>query len=95
MNYYKYVLSEAVGEAKWGGGTFLYEVGEDRWAVRQLEIFEDGIVLSYDASHDDDQFGFLADQRFPDDREGEYYRQYEISKAEFEQAWRTFNPVNR
>jgi hypothetical protein len=45
--------------AGWGECVRYVEIGEDRYAVRQVEVYGDGRVLRYDRSHWCDRFGQL------------------------------------
>ncbi|AFZ23484.1 hypothetical protein Cylst_1182 [Cylindrospermum stagnale PCC 7417] len=91
--YYKWFWDEAFGGDydAWGTSTYFMEIGIDLYANRQLEVYENGNVLSYDGSHHADNFGRLCDQRLGD---GDI-QEFEISKAEFEQVWQTKIPINR
>ena len=46
--------------AGWGASDWLFETDEDGRVVRQVEVFENGNVLLYDASHDEDAYGGLS-----------------------------------
>ena len=45
--------------ADWGECVRYIEIGDDRYAVRQVEVYGDGRVLRYDRSHWCDRFGQL------------------------------------
>ena len=74
-----------------GSSVWLFELGPDNFATKQLEIYEDGTVFAYDAEHDHDQFGMLADQPF----DLEEFASFEISPVEFDTSWASARPVNR
>jgi hypothetical protein len=76
--------------ADWGECVRYVEIGEDRYAVRQVEVYSDGRVLRYDRSHWCDRFGqlfgclFSHKQKAIDGRRGAEV----IDGKEFERAWR-------
>ena len=74
----------------WGAMTRYLEVGGDRYAVRQVEVFENGNELRYDRSHWCDAFGQLFGLRFS--RQPKWAVFFpgggEIEAAEFERVWR-------
>jgi hypothetical protein len=74
----------------WGRATYFFELGSDQRVVRQLEIYENGNVLSYDQSHPEDQFGGLAMDFDPVDMQP-----FEISPQALEEAWSRNVPTNR
>jgi hypothetical protein len=79
-------LSEPV--ASWGGFTRYLHVGDDLRALRHVDLFEDGQVLSYDRRHWVDEYGMLADAQINRNRKaGPWGRSEEIEAAEFEQVW--------
>jgi hypothetical protein len=93
MRYFKRPWDEDRGDeyASWGTSIWYFEVN-DQWEVlRQLEVYESGTILAYDASHLEDRYGMLADQELPP----EEMPPFEITKAEFEQAWNSARPLNR
>lgn len=74
--------------ALWGTFTRYWEVGEDLWALRQVDVFRNGNALSYDHCHWMDAFGMLGDARINRNRkEGSWGRAVEIDAAEFEHWW--------
>jgi hypothetical protein len=76
--------------ADWGECVRYVEIGEDRYAVRQVEDYNDGRVLRYDRSHWCDRFGqlfgcqFSHKQKAIDGRLGAEV----IDAKEFEREWR-------
>ena len=46
--------------ANWGECTRYVEIGDDRYAVRQVEVYNKGRVLRYERSHWCDRFGQLS-----------------------------------
>jgi hypothetical protein len=91
--YYKWFWEQCFegGYDGWGTSTYFMEIGVDLYASRQIEVYENGNVLTYDNSHIGDNFGMLCDQKIGDSDMIEF----EISKAEFEQIWLTRTPINR
>jgi hypothetical protein len=76
--------------ADWGECVRYVEIGNDRYADRQVEVYSDGRVLRYDRSHWCDRFGqlfgclFSHKQKAIDGRLGAEF----IEAKEFERAWR-------
>ncbi|OUL34153.1 hypothetical protein BV372_14445 [Nostoc sp. T09] len=91
--YCKWFWDESLGGEyeHWGTSTYFMEVGHDLYAVRQIEIYENGNILSYDRSHLTDDYGMLCDKQFNE----EDLLEFAITKAEFEQIWNTKIPINR
>ena len=63
--YYEKAIQQgpAINEPaeNWGQFTRYLEIGDDLRAVRQMDVFEDGQMLSYDRVHWVDEFGILGD----------------------------------
>ncbi|WP_193198060.1 hypothetical protein [Nostoc sp. MG11] len=91
--YCKWVWDESFeGEFDtWGTSTYFMEIGQNLHAIRQIEVYENGNVLSYDGNHFSDNYGMLCDQRIGEDD----IQEFEITKIEFEQVWNTKTPINR
>ncbi len=74
--------------ASWGPFTRYLEIGEDLRPVRQVDVFEDGHMLSYDRVHWVDEFGMLGDAKINRNRkQGPWGKSGEIESAEFESIW--------
>lgn len=74
--------------ASWGKFTCYLEIGEDLWPVREVRVFENGNMLSYDRAHWVDDFGTLGDARINRNRKQGLWGQFEeIEAAEFERVW--------
>ena len=94
MRYYKAFWGEARGDEydSWGGCTFWYEVGDDGWPTRHMEVYEDGTVLQYGfGAVDEDEYGFLAcglidPEEFPPGSE--------TTEEAFKDAWTAAKPIN-
>jgi hypothetical protein len=75
--------------ANWGRFTCYLEIGDDLRPVRQVDVFEDGHMLSYDRVHWIDKFGMLGDAKINRNRkQGPWGRSEEIESTEFERIWR-------
>ena len=72
----------------WGPCSVFFEIGEELWPVRQVEVFENGEMLSYDCAHWVDGFGMLycCRRRRPGASGGPGD---EIGAEEFERVWAT------
>lgn len=68
----------------WGASTWYFEIGEDSFPIRQVEIYDRGPTLRYGPEHDEDQYGFLSYAKFDDDED---WTPWEIPRAQFELAW--------
>jgi hypothetical protein len=72
----------------WGRFTRYLEIGEDLRAFRQVDVFGNKNLLSYDRSHWVDDFGMLADGRLNRTcKQGPWGRSREIAADEFERIW--------
>ncbi|BAY10693.1 hypothetical protein [Calothrix sp. NIES-2098] len=91
--YCKWFWDESLGGEydDWGTSTYLMEVGHDLYALRQIEIYENGNILFYDSSHLADNYGMLCDKQFNE----EDLQEFAINKAEFEEIWNSKIPMNR
>lgn len=85
MRFYKRLWNEKRGDeySLWGCSEWFFETTEDGTVVRQMEIYDNGRVLQYDAYHDKDKFGGLADQPLDHSE----FSPFSISRDEFEAAW--------
>lgn len=93
MKYLRYHFDEARGDEfdHWGQVTYRYEMEDDGYAARQMEVYENGIILKYDPSHLVDKYGFLADQML----EPEKYGISEVTAEEFEREWAKAESYNQ
>ncbi len=74
--------------ASWGRFTRYIEIGEDLRAVRLVDEFTNGNLLSYDRIHWVDDFGMLADACINRNRKcGRWSQSEEIEAAEFDRVW--------
>ena len=73
----------------WGKLTRYLEIGEDGYAVRHVDVYENGHVLRFDRTHWVDNFGMLADMRYnPKKWEKWWGPSLTIEAAEFDEVWR-------
>jgi hypothetical protein len=66
----------------WGCSVWYFEVGDDGWPVRQVEVYETGRVLPYGPGREEDRFGGLGQASLYDS--GEDWSHFEIAGEEFE-----------
>ena len=85
MRYFRRAWDESRGDEydAWGTSTWYFEVGDDGYPLRQIEVYEHGVVLKYDRSLPDDVFGGLGNQALDLDE----FRAFEISAEVFDAAW--------
>jgi len=93
MRYFKGRWDEDRGDefASWGASDWYFEVQADDTIVRQMEVYDAGVVLQYDQQHLEDDFGGLTDQAF--DPVG--FPCIEITREAFEAAWSARPARNR
>lgn len=96
MHYERFWWNETRGDRydDWGYSTFWMERGEDGYASRQMEVYDNGNVLKYDSSHLEDQYGMLSDVKLTADELKESQTEF-ISAEEFEAAWSGLTALNR
>lgn len=77
--------------AGWGGLIRYLEVADDRYVIRQVEVFDNGNVLRYDRDHWCDAFGQLLGLRFSNKPKwAKFFPGSQVIEAsEFEQVWRS------
>ena len=83
--YFRRRWNESRGDAydHWGPAVYFFEVSDEWRTIRQMEVYDDGHVLRYEADHTADDYGFLSVD--PGNRED--FEPYEIDGAAFESAW--------
>lgn len=88
--YYKRKWEETRGDEfdSWGTSIWYFEVNEDGYPTRQIELYEIGNRLKYHSGKPFDDYGGLGDQAL-DLLE---HREFEIEKLEFEEEWAQSNP---
>jgi hypothetical protein len=68
----------------WGTCERFFEFGDDGVCRRQVERYQNGFVLKYDLTHQEDRYGGISDRA----DELTDVMEFEISADEFEDAWR-------
>jgi hypothetical protein len=83
--YYFWHWNESTGDDidHWGTSDWYFEIGEDGYVSRQLELFASGHSLYYGEDHLEDKYGMLSEGKFELLGEGEK----EIDASEFEQVF--------
>ncbi len=87
MKYYRGIWNETRGDEfdGWGTSTWFFELDNENYPNRQIEIYKNGMRLKYDRFNIEDQYGGLGDQKLDlDEMNGS-----EISKELFEAEWGT------
>jgi hypothetical protein len=69
----------------WGCSVWYFDVDDDGWPVRQVEVYDAGRVLRYGYGHEEDIYGGLG-QASLDDSDEDWSR-VEITRAKFERVW--------
>jgi Domain of unknown function (DUF6881) len=69
----------------WGRSVWYFEVGDDGWPVRQVEVYDAGRISRYGAGHEEDRYGGLSQASLYDSDED--WSPFEITAAEFERVW--------
>lgn len=68
----------------WGTSDWYFEFDDEGNPLRQVEQYQNGIVVKYDTTHVEDKYGGLS-ERFLDITN---FWEFEISTQEFETAWK-------
>jgi len=71
----------------WGQFVRYLELGNDGFASRQVDRYENGHLTRYDRIHWEDQFGTLADFRFGETWKKHWGEPQVIGYQEFEHLW--------
>jgi hypothetical protein len=71
----------------WGRFIRYLEFGDDLHAVRHVDQFENGQLLSYDRSHWIDDYGMLADMKYSPRWKTSEWAATDITPEEFEKIW--------
>jgi hypothetical protein len=69
--------------ASWGRSAIYFETSEEGFVDRQIQLFESGVILAYDNSHYQDDFGW----RWGIDIHPEPTVTVPITSKEFHTAW--------
>lgn len=88
--YYKRNWNEKRGDEfdSWGTSVWYFEVGEDGYPTRQIELYENGNRLKYHSDKAFDDYGGLSTQALNFDE----FLDFEIEQNEFELEWKKSNP---
>lgn len=83
MKYLKQRWEEDRGDEFdfWGNSLFLFELERDKYPIRQIVYYDNGIILKYDKENMDDQYGGLTDQEL------DITNCEESSQIEFNNYW--------
>ncbi|GAB5554922.1 MAG: hypothetical protein Sapg2KO_45130 [Saprospiraceae bacterium] len=83
--YYRWKWDETRGDEfdSWGTSIWFFEIGEDKYITRQIEVYENGNRLKYHSDKRFDDYGGLGKDPL-DEME---YKEFEIDKNEFEIEW--------
>jgi len=84
--YYKREWKETRGDEfySWGTSIWYFEIGEDKYVIRQIEVYENKNRLKYDMDKKFDDYGRL--RTVPLDLT--QFIAFEINKNEFELEWK-------
>lgn len=75
--------------SQWGHFTRYLEIGDDEFAGRHVDLYENGHALKYDRSHWKDRFGMLADMKHDPKKCTQWWGpSVAIDAAEFEAVWK-------
>jgi hypothetical protein len=78
----------------WGGDpTYWLEVNDRGDSERELQVYPNGYVLSYDRLHKQDEYGALGVMVIDGDED--WWASFEITMDEFEKQWSAHTPFNR
>jgi translation initiation factor IF-1 len=75
----------------WGGSTYFFEVHPDGYVARQIELFDNGNLLLYDETIDEDRYGGRSIVTLEFDE----YDEFSIDRTEFNSNWKPSVAVNR
>lgn len=89
MRYFKRKWNEKRGDQydNWGYSTFFIETDDSCFPSRQIEKYDNGIVLKYSDKKTEDEFGMLGDKQLDLKEFGEF----EIVKSVFESEWESIS----
>jgi hypothetical protein len=85
VRYFRRHSDESRGDNRndWGGATYYFEVGDDLFTVRQIEVYDSGAILRYGPGHPENADGSLNTEQF----DLLDFASFEIAAASFEDAW--------
>lgn len=84
-NYYKREWNENRGDEfdSWGTSVWYFEIGEDRYITRQIEVYKNENRLKYHSEKKNDDYGGLGIEALDVNE----FKEFEIGKNEFEIEW--------
>lgn len=87
--YFKRKRNETRGDEfdSWGTSIWYFEVGNDGYPTRQIELYENGNRLKYHSEKTFDDYGGLGDQALDLNE----FQSFEIEKTEFDNEWQKSN----
>lgn len=85
MKYFKRKWDESRGDEfdHWGVSIFFIEIDNSGFPSRQIEKYDNGIVLKYGKNKLEDIYGGLSDQEL----DLEQFKEFEIAQTDFEKEW--------
>lgn len=85
MQYFKRYWSQNRDDeySNWGGATYIFEVDETYFPIRQTEIYDNDFALKYNKRYSKDRYGGL--RKVALEKDG--WKVYEILQSEFEDIW--------
>lgn len=87
MRYFRNEWDELRGDSydSWGSCVYYFEIDDEGYPVRQVEVYENGNSINYDREgKQGDEYGSLGDQPLPL-AEMDFEA---ISEEEFEELWK-------
>ena len=91
---YVRITDQGMYSNEWGGNpTYWMEIDQQDNAIRQIEYYPNGNIVSYDSAHPEDQHGGLSINVTQGERD--WWGQFMIDQACFEEAWANHTPLNR
>lgn len=86
-HFYRRRWEESRGDEfdAWGHSVWYFEVDNDGWPVRQVEVYDTGPVLCYGPGHEEDQYGGLGQVSLDDPEED--WSPFVITRDAFERVW--------
>ena len=84
--YFKRYWNETTGDPitdKWGYSTFYFEANSDGIVMRQIQVFDNGMILKYGPNYQEDEFGVLTDQSL----DLVEFDSFKIDQSEFDRIW--------
>ncbi|MFI5924818.1 hypothetical protein ACIA3K_02435 [Micromonospora sp. NPDC051543] len=69
----------------WGHSVWYFEVDDDGWPVRQVQVYDHGPVLRYGPGHEEDRYGGLGQASLDDPEED--WSPFVVARDAFEHVW--------